>query len=77
MEHILNLASVEKKMKDKPKGQRLYHFFWGTSSVLTYEQIKEIKKIATAEHRKMDRYLNAALQRKKKKDAGKPAVVRN
>lgn len=73
MEHILNLRAVIGRMKKKPVGQRLYHFFWGTTQLLTVEEIKEIKKIADKEHRILTSYLDKAMAENRKKSLKKVA----
>lgn len=66
MDHLLNLRAIFKRMKDKPKSQRLYNFFWGASKHLEPEQIKDIKKILLADHKKVISFLDKAMAEKRK-----------
>lgn len=69
MEHILNLRSIVRKMKEKPKSQRMYYFFWGTPNQLSVDQMKDIKSIVEKEHRQMVLFLDKAISAKKKQKA--------
>lgn len=69
MEHILNVRAIVKKMKVKPKSQRIYHFFWGTTDLLDIEQMKDMKKIIEKEHTQLMSFIDKAILDKKKKKA--------
>ena len=59
MEHIINVSAVGDKMKQRPKGQRLYHFFLGVPSQLTKKEVSEIKKILKKEHQKTIQFIDS------------------
>ena len=69
MEHVLNIQAIRKKMKQKPVGQRLHHFFNGATDLLTVDEIRELKKISAAENRKVTRFIDRAIADKKKQKA--------
>ena len=60
MDHIINIKAVGERLKKKPRGQRLYHFFLGVPKQLTKEEIKELKKVINAENKKINSYLDKA-----------------
>lgn len=57
-EHILNVSAVEGKMKDRPKGQRLYLFLNQGMDVLEASEIKEIMDVVKRESKKTIESLN-------------------
>jgi hypothetical protein len=73
MDHILNLRAVMERLNKKPVGQRLYHFFWGTTQLLSVDEIKDIKKVAEKEHRQLISYLDKAMAENRKKQIKKVA----
>lgn len=66
MEHILNTRAIYKKMKSQPKSQRIYNFFYGATDLLDLEQMKDIKKIIEADHKKVISFIDKAIIEKKK-----------
>ena len=60
MDHILNIKAVGDRLKKKPRGQRLYHFFLGVPRLLTKEEIKELRKVINAENKRLNSYLDKA-----------------
>lgn len=69
MDHLLNIRAIEGKMKDKPKSQGLYHFFWGATARLNVEQMKELKKIVQSDSKKVVTFIDKAIADKKKSKA--------
>ena len=63
MEHVLNINAIKRKMKCKPTGQRLHHFFLGANTILTKEEIAELKKVIEQNHKKMQEYLDEAAKK--------------
>lgn len=59
---MLKLAAVKKKMKKKPKGQRLYDFFTGQTQLLTPHQIDEVERIIDADYQNTKEFLKEARQ---------------
>jgi DNA primase len=49
---IHNLSAIKSKMKDKPRGQRIYAFFEGDYTKLTPRQISQMEKIIAKGHEK-------------------------
>ena len=60
MEHVVNIKAIENKMKNKPTGNRLYHFFMGVPRRLNKKQRDEMKAVLTKEHNKLMSYIDAA-----------------
>ena len=60
MDTMLKLSSVKKKMRNKPKGQRLYNFFYGDASLLTPAQISDIERIVDKEYQDTKQFLQEA-----------------
>ena len=49
---IHNLSAIKSKMKDQPRGQRIYAFFDGDFSKLSARQIAEMEKIINKGNKK-------------------------
>lgn len=49
---IYNLSAIKSKMKDQPRGQRIYAFFDGDFSKLSVRQIAQMEKIIAKGHEK-------------------------
>ena len=47
---IYNLSAIKSKMKQKPRGQRIYAFFEGDYAKLTPSQINQMEKIIAKGH---------------------------
>ena len=47
-------------MRNKPKGQRLYNFFYGDASLLTPAQISDIERIVDKEYQDTKQFLQEA-----------------
>ncbi len=60
MATIFKLAQIERKMKSKPKGQRLNDFFNGAYSQLSAAQIKQAEEIIDNEYAKAKKLFNEA-----------------
>lgn len=58
---MTNISKIKKQMKDKPEGQKLYHFFYGDRRALSKKQIKEVKKIVIKDHEETIEMLDEAL----------------
>ena len=58
MDHIISIRAVQKKMKHKPKGQRLYHYFLGVPNQLSEAEAAEVKKIIESENNKTIKFLD-------------------
>lgn len=66
MSDLFNVSAIKNKMKDKPKGQRLYDFFYGTDrSVLTKDQIREMRRLLITDHKKTLKFLDDAINSSK------------
>lgn len=59
MDLMVNVTTIHNKMKDKPKGQKLYHFFYGAAGALTKAQVKEVRKIVAEENQRTIKFLDA------------------
>ncbi len=60
MDTILNLNAIKKKMRTKPKGQRLYAFFDASPLSLTARQVDDVEKIVDKGYKEAKQYLLAA-----------------
>lgn len=60
MDTLLNMAAIKAKMTDKPKGQRLYYFFYGEGKMLSASQVTEVQKIIDEDYKKTKAFLKEA-----------------
>lgn len=63
MARDLNLKSIQKRMKKKPVGQRIYGFFAGAVKMLDLKQIEDIERIVIEDHADVLEFLKDAKER--------------
>lgn len=57
---ILKLSEITRKMKSRPRGQKIYQFFSGDVGALSKSQIRDIEKILQKDYDKTMNYLDKA-----------------
>lgn len=65
MDHIINVATVGRRMKQKPKGQRLHHLFIGVPEQLTKQEKDEVVEIIKRETKKTLDFITSIPVRRK------------
>lgn len=58
MEHVINVKAIQKKMKHKPAGQRLWFFFRGVPDQLNEKELADMKSVLNKEHDKLIKVLD-------------------
>ncbi len=60
MKHVVNVSAVKKRMRKKPIGQRLHHFFIGVPGQLSTEELNELESVLNKEHKKLIEFIDKA-----------------
>lgn len=57
---IYNINAMRDLMEEPPKGQRLYKFFEGDLTLLSKDQVEDLRKLAESEFNLLNQFLDGA-----------------